>query len=152
MGKEFYLKVLAILLIGISPFIMLITYGELNSISQYWTTPLQPLFIISNTITAYLLFEIKNWKKASIFLMLLTSFSVVDFGILHNIFAGLFFFFSLQALWETQRLGGYIIVYGIAMILLPFNLFWSEVIAVSTLCSYHLHLLIYKKNLLKKKP
>lgn len=151
MGKEFYLKVLAILLIGISPFIMLITYGQLNSVSQYWTTPLQPLFIISNTVTSYLLFEIKNWKKASIFLMLLTSFSLNEFITLHNIFAGLFFFFSLYALWKTQRLRGYMVVYGVAMIILPFSIFWGEVIAILTLCSYHLHLLIYKNNLLKKK-
>ena len=130
MGKDFYLKVLAILLIGISPFIMLITYGQLNSVSQYWTTPLQPLFIISNTITAYLLFEIKNWKNASIFLVLLTSFSLDEFTMLHNIFAGLFFFFSLYALWKTQRLGGYIIIYGIAMIVLPFSIFWGEIIAI----------------------
>ena len=56
---EYVVKILVILVSALYPFILISIEGELISISQYWNTSLQPLFIVANVMTAYFFFSIE---------------------------------------------------------------------------------------------
>ena len=133
-------KLLVIILAITQPLIIFFTLGDVPSISSVWLSYLQPLFIITNAVTSYFLFSTKNWFLPSLFLLLLTAFSV-DFSlVLHNIFAVLFFIVSLYSLYGIRRLRWYIIPYILsAIVLLLFGVFWAEVWAILVICLYHLH-------------
>jgi hypothetical protein len=133
-------KLLVIILAITQPLIIFFTLGDVPSISSVWLSYLQPLFIITNAVTSYFLFSTKNWFLPSLFLLLLTAFSV-DFSlVLHNIFAVLFFIVSLYSLYGIRRLRWYIIPYILSgVVLLFFGLFWAEVWAILVICLYHLH-------------
>ena len=60
--KDYILRISVIILAFIFPFICISHEGSLESISQYWDTPLKPLLISSNAATAYLLFSLDRWK------------------------------------------------------------------------------------------
>lgn len=136
------IRVLVILLTLIQPLIILLTLGDTPSISSIWSTYLQPLFIITNAITSYFLFSTKRWFLPSLFLLLLTAFSI-DFNLmLHNIFAGLFFLVCIYSLTGIRRLRWYLIPYLLSgVVLLFFGIFWTEVWAITIICSYHLHVI-----------
>ena len=55
---NFILKIGIIFLSFITPFVMLFSYGKLDSISSYWDTPLQPLFILTNALTTYVFMDL----------------------------------------------------------------------------------------------
>ncbi len=133
-------KLLVVMLALVQPLIIVLAIGDVPSISSIWTTNLQPLFIITNAVTSYFLFSTKNWFLPSLFLLLLTAFSV-DFSlVLHNVFAILFFVFSFYSLTSIRRLRWYLIPYILSVgILLPFGIFWAEVWAIIVICLYHLH-------------
>ena len=59
---ELSIRTATLILTIIAPFACIATYGWEYSYSQYWNTPLQPLFILSNIITAYYLFDSERWK------------------------------------------------------------------------------------------
>jgi hypothetical protein len=129
------------------PFIMLLTYGKLHSISAYWESPLQPLFIVSNALTTYIFVSIPKWRISAIFLFLLTIFSVEYYGMLHNIFAVGFFIFNLYPLFSIKRYRFLTIPYVLSVLWLP-DLFWVEVQAIIVLCLYHFLLLIRLSKLI----
>lgn len=143
---DFLLRLFVILISLIHPFILINFCGELTSLSQYWETPLQPLFIFINASTSYFFFDLKGWKLPSLFLMLLTAFSVDLYPNVHNAFAVLFFISCLHSLIKSKRFGIYSILYVLSLIVgLFFGLLWLEIYAITILTMYHLHLLIYKE-------
>jgi hypothetical protein len=145
-------RLLVIILAIAQPLIIFFTLGDVSSISSVWLSYLQPLFIITNAVTSYFLFSTKNWFLPSLFLLLLTAFSV-DFSlVLHNIFAVLFFIVSLYSLYGIRRLRWYIIPYILSgVILLSFGVFWAEVWAILVICLYHLHSMYISYYINKKK-
>lgn len=87
---NFMIKIAIIILSFISPLIMFFTYGEMGSISSYWNSPLQPLFILSNALTTYVFMDLPKWKLSGILLFMLTIFSVEYYPSLHNVLQYLF--------------------------------------------------------------
>ena len=148
--KEFNVKLFAIFLSITSPIIMILNNGFLGSLSQYWGTPFQPLFIVSNIICSYFFFSLKNWKIPSFFLMLLTSFNWYEFKIPHNIFALCFYFSCLYCLFNSKRFLLYRYLYLFSIIVYPYSILWGEMFSVAILCSFHLKILLYKEKLEKR--
>jgi hypothetical protein len=149
---DFFVRLFVILISLLQPFILIYFCGELTSLSQYWETPLQPLFIFINATTSYFFFDLKDWKIPSLFLMLLTAFSVTLYPAVHNLFAVLFFISCLYSLYTTKRFRIYTIIYCISLIIgLLFGLLWLEIFAILVLTVYHLHILVYKEFLLNQR-
>ena len=145
------IRIIVILTSLVHPFILL-SYGELPSMSSYWETPLQPLFIFVNATTSYFLFSINKWKLPSLFLLLLTTFSVSLYPQLHNVFTILFFITYLYPLIKTKRFKYYPILYSLSIIVgLLYGILWLEIYCVLILTIYHLHTLIYKEYLLTQR-
>lgn len=150
--REFLIKLLVIIVSFIYPFVLLSVEGELGSISQYWNTSLQPLFITANVMTAYFFFSIENWKLPSYFLVLLTAFSVQLYPTTHDVIATLFFISCLIPLFKSKRFKYYAYFYFISIpIGLISGLLWLEIWGMFILCLYHLHTLIYTMWLFHKK-
>ena len=149
---DFYIKIFVVLIAILQPFILYYFCGNLKSISSSWMTFLQPLYIFTNACVSYFFFNIDNWKTPSLLLLLLTSFSVDLYPLIHNIIAILFFIICMSPIMIDKRFNfyGYIYLFSIVVGFLT-NLFWMETWAISTLCFYHLHSLIYKYNLLKRR-
>ena len=149
--KQFNIKLIVIFISAIYPFIMIYGCGLLDSISQYWNTPFQPLFIISNILCSYFFFTLPNWRIPSFFLLLLTSFSCVQFRITHNILAICFYFGCLYSLFKNKRLKIYRLLYILSIPFYFYSIILGEIISVLTLCSFHLQIIIYKEKLEKLK-
>jgi len=150
--REFLIKLLVIIVSFIYPFVLLSVEGELGSISQYWNTSLQPLFITANVMTAYFFFSIDNWKLPSYFLVLLTAFSVQLYPTTHDVIATLFFISCLIPLFKSKRFKYYAYFYFVSIpIGLISGLLWLEIWGMFILCLYHLHTLIYTMWLFHKK-
>ena len=151
MLKEFHVKILAVFFSLMTPFVMISRGDILGSISQYWDTQYQPLFITSNIICCYFFFSLKKWKIPSLFLMLVTAFNHYDFNILHNIFAVSFYFACLHSLFLNKRFKFYIILFVASIFLYPYSIIVGEIASIVILCSYHLTVIVYKERLLKTK-
>lgn len=150
--QEFLVKLIVIIISFVYPFILLSVEGELGSISQYWNTPLQPLFITANVITAYFFFSLENWKLPSYFLVLLTAFSVQLYPITHDIIAVGFFVSCLLPLFRSRRFKFYCYFYLLSIVVgLIWGLLWLEIWGMFILCLYHSHTLIYTMWIYHKK-
>jgi hypothetical protein len=145
---NFLIKISIIFLSILSPLLMYFFYGKMGSISAYWNTPFQPLFILSNALTTYVFMDLPKWKLSGIFLFLLTLFSIEYYGTLHNIFAVSFFIVNIYPLYKLKRYRKFLIPYLLSCVFLP-NLFWFEVSAITVLCVYHLNLLLKVRKVLK---
>jgi len=95
------LKIIVILISLLYPFVLLSVEGELLSLSQYWNTSLQPLFIVANVMTAYFFFGIDNWRFSSFLLVMVTAFSVKLYPMIHNVVAVMFFLSCLSYVSKT---------------------------------------------------
>jgi hypothetical protein len=145
---DLHLKIFVIIITIIQPFILLSTQGIKESISSYWETPLQPLFIFVNATTSYYLFSIPKWRVSSVFLLLLTAFSVTQFKLIHNIFALTFFICCFISLLSVKRFRYYGLLYFLSIpLLFIFNFLWFEIFATIIIVSYHFHTIIYKQYL-----
>lgn len=145
---DFYIKLFVITLSIIQPFLLLSICGELWSLSSYWRTPLQPMFIIINAATSYFFFSTDKWLVPSIFLLLLTAFSLDLYPTTHNVFAGLFFLSCSYPLFTLKRFQFFGVLYYMSIFVLLYSgMLWFEIYCVLILGSYHLTILIYKKNL-----
>jgi len=138
---NFLLKMGIIFLSFITPFVMLFSYGKLDSISSYWNTPLQPLFILTNSLITYIFMGLPKWRLSALFLFLLTMFSLEYYNDIHNILAIIFFIVNIYPLYSLHKYRFLCIPYILSCIWLP-DLFWFEVQAITILCLYHLSLLI----------
>lgn len=145
---NFILKIGIIFLSFIAPLIMILSYGKMPSISSYWNTPIQPLFILTNALTTYVFMDLPKWRLSGIFLFLLTIFSLEYYNHFHDILATIFFIVNLYPLYSLQRYRLVIIPYLLSCIWLP-DLFWFEVHAITVLCIYHLNLLIKVRSITK---
>ena len=144
---DFHTKMFVIILAALMPLILFLTQGYLPSISAYWETPMQPLFIITNASTSYHLYGIKSWRLSAFLLLLLTAFSVTDYGMIHNIVAVLFFISCLFPLYTTNHYKFVFWVYLAAMPIMIGSMFVGESIAVIAMCLYHALVLIRVKRL-----
>ena len=147
MNIEFFTRLSSIVFAAITTLSIPLIYPDLNSLSQCWSTDLQPLFIISNIVTSYLFFTLPNWRMSSIFLILLTAFPHTTFLGTHNLFAICFFISSIYTLWSVKRLPLYYWLFLFSLFFMLFSLMWGEALAILVLCAYHLHLLTYKERL-----
>jgi len=145
----FFVRLSAILIAALTPFILISCFEQQESISQYWATPGQPLFIIANVITSYFFFTIKEWRIPSYLLVSLTAFSVESFIVTHNILAILFFASAAHSLYQIKRLKWYFVAYVLCLPLLSYGLLHAEIGGILVLCAYHAHILIYKQILMK---
>jgi len=136
-SKEYFIRMLVVILAAVSPLVLLITHGYLPSLSSYWRTEWQPLFIITNAVTSYYLYSIKNWKISALTLLLLTAFSVELFPITHNILAGVFFIVNIYPFWATKHYRYLLWFYLSSLVALTFSMFIAEIIAIETMCIYH---------------
>ena len=142
------IKIILILISVMYPFILLSVEGELKSLSQYWNTPLQPLFIVANIMTAYIFLSIENWKISSFLLVLVTAFSTKLYPNTHNVLAVLFFVSCLYPLFKSKRLKFYGYLYLASPIVgLLFGLLYFEIYNILILCK---KLIILNKSNLKK--
>lgn len=145
---DFWIRLFVVLLSFLQPFILIWSCGELDSISSYWETPLQPLFIFTNAVTSYFFFTMNRWRYSSLGLLLLTAFSVTLYPTIHNIVAISFFLSCLYPLYKTKRFKYYIGLYSLSFIvLLFFGILWAEIFGVIILTAYHTHMLLYKRML-----
>jgi len=135
---QYLLRIVVIILAAIFPFICLISHGYLPSLSSYWNTELQPLFIIANAATAYYLYSLPKWRMSALMLLMLTSFSLTLFPGMHNILAVLFFIINVYPLVKTNHFRWCISIYLVSLLALPFSMMIAEIIAIDTLCLYHL--------------
>ena len=148
---ELSLRTLAIAVAIIVPIICISTQGLLISYSKYWETPMQPLFILSNVITAYYFFEYDQWKPSACFLLLLTAFSVTNFGPVHNVLAVLFFLSCFVTLVRSNHFGWTVIPYTASLLLLGYNMMIAETLAIGVLSLYHGLILFKIKRINKQK-
>lgn len=140
---DLFLKIFSITISIFTPFILIVSFGELNTVSQYWTTPGQPLFIIMNAMTSYFLFSTRRWTIPAAFLLLLTAFSVESFPLAHNIFAGGFFITTTYPIFKSKRFRWYLIPYILAGTYVLFNSLYGEISAILVICAYHAHAMYY---------
>lgn len=147
MNIEFFTRFTSIVLACITSISIPLIYPELNSLSQCWSTDLQPVFVISNVVTSFLFFTLPNWRVPSVLLLMLTAFPHDTFTITHNMFALGFFLSSAYCLWYVNRFPIYFRLFLFSLVIICFNLLWGEVLAIWVLCGYHLHLLTYKERL-----
>lgn len=148
---EYYLRMAVILLALTTPIIFLLSEGYLPSISSYWRTPVQPLFIIANAATSYYFFGSHNsWKIPAIFLLLLTAFSVDSYPMVHNITAVLFFLSCLIPLHKTHHYQEFFWIYLSSVVFMPLSMTLGESLAISVLCVYHA-LMLHKIYRIQKK-
>lgn len=140
--KDFLLRLSVIIISLISPFIYIYKIGELPSISSYWVTSMQPMFIIVNASTSYFLFSLSKWKISAIFLLFLTAFSFQNYFILHNTFASLFFLFNLYPIYLNKKTRLVIFPYMLSLLFLFHSILYAEISAILVLCILHLYNLI----------
>jgi len=130
--------------------LIMIQLGEMKSLSAFWNTEAQPMFIIMNAVTSYFLFSSDRWQMPALLLLLLTAFSVTTWPVVHNIFAFTFFITAMFPIALAHRLHWYLLPYVIGGSIMYFNMLIGEIICIETLCLYHLHLILYKQSLLNK--
>jgi hypothetical protein len=140
--KDFILRILVIIIAAISPLIYILSVGELPSISSYWSTYMQPMFIVVNASTSYFLFSINKWRISSSLLLLLTAFSYEQYYIAHHVFAIAFFVYNIYPIYLNKRLRWTIIPYCLSGFLLLHSILYAEMFAILVLCFIHLHNLI----------
>jgi hypothetical protein len=143
LDKYFWAKGGAILLAIVSPFVMLHYFPGSTSISMFWKTDFQPLFIFTNAATSYFLFSTEKWRLSAFFLLMLTAFSVEKFTDFHNFLALAFFLSNLYPLRIEKRFKLYFYFYAATLPIFLKSFLWGEIAAVIILCCYHLHLLIH---------
>lgn len=143
------IRLAAIGFAAITPFMLILFFGLESSLSTYWLTAGQPLFILANVITSYFFFTIKEWRMPSYLLVLLTAFSVQSFPMTHNILAVLFFIAAGYSFYHIKRLKWYFILFVSCLPLLSYSLLHAEIGGILVLCAYHAHILIYKQILMK---
>ena len=138
-----FLKYIALLFAVIMPFFFIGMYGEMSSVSNYWVTMGQPLFIVTNATTSYFLFSTRYWQIPALCLLGLTACSVTMYPALHNVFAISFFLTALIPMIRVKRFRWYLIPYVLTGIWVPFNMLYGEIAAIMIICAYHAHIMLH---------
>lgn len=134
----------------IYPLIMWFWIGPQPSISAYFLTPAQVLFLLINAGTSFYFASTKNWLIPGVLLLLLSCFSIQYFQIAHNIFAISFFIMSLISIFRSKRhkWSGFGVI--LALFGLFHSIFLAEYIAVVFISIFHM-LTLKDFYLIKKK-
>lgn len=140
--KDFLTRLFVIIIAIISPFVYIITEGILPSLSAYWETPMQPMFIIVNASTSFFLFSMEKWRIPAILLLALTAFSVENYLYVHNFLAICFFLMNIHSLSRSKRTRILMIIYLCSIFFIFNGILYAEIFAISVLCVTHLYLLI----------
>lgn len=148
---DYIIRICVIILAIIYPLFCLLAFGYVPSLSQYWNTSMQPIFIFSNAATAYYLIGFKNWRISSCLLTLVTAFSVEYYPGLHNCLAIAFFVFTLWPLYKANNFKYCFWIYLCAIPMAPISLFFAEYIAIIALCIFHIQSLIKLQNIQKQR-
>lgn len=146
----FKFKLIIIIISMFTPFLMLLYDNTIPSLSSYWRTSLQPLFIISNLLTCLMFITIPKWKLSGILLLTLTCFSIDYYSSFHNIVATLFFISNLYPLYSIKKYRILALVYFMGVLWYP-SLIFFEIHGVVILCIYHLMVLISYNNIQNKR-
>lgn len=150
--NSFLVRAIVILVAAVAPFIYTHYQQDEVSISEFWGTGLEPLFIFTNAATSYFFFSTEKWKPSAILLLLLTAFSVDKFAIAHNVFAASFFIYNFIPLATDKRLNIYAVPYTATLAFVQWpDIFVTEVLAVLVLCVFHAHLLWIKWSVVKRR-
>jgi hypothetical protein len=149
--KDFILRLSVVIIAAISPFIYILSVGELPSISSYWESSMQPMFIFVNASTSYFLFSLNKWKISAIFLLLLTAFSFEMYFVAHHVFAIAFFLFNLYPIILNKKTRWLIFPYLASGIFIFYSILYAEIFAIVVLCYLHLNNLIRYWKLSKEK-
>ena len=134
---ELFLRSTAIAIALVAPYICMLSQGLAISYSSYWDTPVQPLFIITNAITSYYLFDAERWKAAAFLLLMLTAFSVTMYPVIHNVLAIAFFVSCLDPLLHSNHHRWIAVPYIGSVVLVPISPMLAETAAINTLVGYH---------------
>ena len=126
-----------LLLALVSPLLCLLLGGYEPSLSAYWSTAMQPIFIVANACTSIYLWQVKIWRPSALTLLLVTAFSIDLYPQLHNILAVVFFIITLYPLWVTHHYKWVVWIYILSLVMLPFSMLGSEMVAIWALCLYH---------------
>ena len=157
---ELIIRWLVIAIAVLTPFICVFVYESGGlwrledsrvgiSYSSYFLTPLQPLFILSNAITAFYFFDAEKWKAPAVLLILLTAFSLEYYHTIHNLLAVAFFLSCLEPLWNTNHYRWVIVPYIAAAVVWWHDMMIAEVIAILSLATHH-GLVLHKMSKLNK--
>jgi len=128
------------------PFLCLLLAGYNKSLSSYWGSSVEPIFIIANILVSYFFFITKNWKIPAIFLILVTAFNNILYPTIHNIFAICFFLGSFASLFNSKRYIVLKVLYLIGAIMMIIDLLVGEIICILAIGLYH----TFKLNKLNK--
>jgi len=149
--NQFILKFGLSLMGIIYPLLMWFWIGPQESISAYFLTEAQFLFLLFNAGTSFYFANTKNWLIPGVFLLLLSCFSIQYYQIIHNIFAILFFVTSVISILRSKRYKW--VVFGVISGLfgLFHSIFLAEYIAVVFISLFHVLILrdlykIYNRN------
>ena len=134
---EYYARLTIICLIAIAPLICLLISGYKKSYSAYWETESQPIFIVANVITAYLLNQYKDWQPSAWLLLGVVAFNSFDYRMLHDVLAVMFFVSCLLVLLKKHRHNFITVTYIGSLAAAPFSLLFAEQVAITMLCLYH---------------
>jgi hypothetical protein len=148
--REFYSKLLLIISIALSPIICYLLVGYRSSYSMYFLTEAQPLFIIGNVMTAFYLHKIKDWELPAFTIILVLTFSVDKYPMMHNILAVFFFVQAMFIIYKKGRNVTILIPYVLSLSLAAISLFYAEVAAIIVLCTHHAINLFKFKKVIKK--
>lgn len=135
--KDYIIRMSVILLAALTPYICILGYGYLASLSLYWQTDIQPLFIIANVTTSYYLYSISKWKLSALMLLLLTAFSIDLYPLIHNILAGGFFILTIIPLLKSKHFRWTLWLYVSAIFFFFWSMLFAEIVAITALCTYH---------------
>lgn len=135
--QDIILKLSLVFLGLIYPLIMLLWVGPLDSISAYFNTPAQVLFLLVNAGTSYYFVNTKGWVLPGILLLFLSCFSIEFHLLLHNIFAVLFFILSTITIFRSKRYSFLWVTVLLSSLGLFHSIFLAEYLAIINICLYH---------------
>ncbi len=152
-NRDYLIRIFVIVLALSFPIVCLLQGDLKESLSKYFHSPLQPYYLLTNVLTAYLLYSLDEWKCPAIFLLLLVVFPVDIHTMIHNIFAYAFFISCFKPIFNHNRLQPYVVPYLLSLVILPKSFIFTEIVCILTLCSFHSHLLYlkYKVDNMRKK-
>jgi hypothetical protein len=148
--NNFFVKLFVVIAALALPWVLLSVEGPLPSISTYWMSKMQPAFIFVNAAISYHLFNTRRWEIPSLFLLILTAFSIEMYPVIHNVSSVAFFATSAIPFFYAKRLQFYLKLYACSILFLFHSILAAEIIGISILCLYHAHVLIVY-NCIKKK-
>ena len=143
----YYWRMATIICSSIYPLLCLIFCGYKTSLSQYWNTELQPLYLTCNIATSYYFLQLKDWSISGLLLLLVTVFSVDMHGSIHNVFAVMFFLSVILPYSKTKRYRPLIYLYVLGGILCAHSLLLGEIICILSISAYHSLILIKFKTI-----